>query len=188
MAKKFIEPTQGRLLLSEPALRDYYFARSVVLLVEHSETEGTVGLILNKPIHMKLNEVAKDFPNVDYPIYLGGPVHPERLFYLHTIGEAIPGSIKVFNDVYWGGDITRLIELIELNQVDKSQVRFFIGYSGWNPGQLNNELSEKSWIVSSTNKRSIMGAHPEKLWSKLIKQMGSDYAIWANFPPDPVLN
>lgn len=188
MTKRFVEPTQGRLLLSEPALRDYYFSRSVVLLVEHSESEGTVGLILNKPINMRLNEVAKDFPNIDFPIYLGGPVHPERLFYLHTLGEAVPGSIKVFNGVYWGGDITSLIELIELEQIDKNQVRFFIGYSGWNPGQLNNELSEKSWIVSTTNKNNIMGPSPEKLWSKLLKQMGSDYAIWANFPLDPILN
>jgi putative transcriptional regulator len=188
MTNRFIKPSQGRLLLSEPALRDNYFSRSVVLLVEHSDTEGSIGLIINKPIHMKLNEVAKDFPHIDYPIFLGGPVHPDRLFYLHTKGELIPGSVKVFEGVYWGGDITKVVELIENKELNKAQVRFFIGYSGWNPGQLDSELSEKSWIVSITNKKSVMGPSPEKLWSNLIKQMGGDYAIWANFPADPILN
>ncbi|MFO8066025.1 MAG: YqgE/AlgH family protein, partial [Bacteroidales bacterium] len=82
MTKRFIEPSTGRMLLSEPALQDYYFARSVVLLVEHSEADGTIGLILNKPINLKLNEVIKDFPDITYPLYLGGPVHPDRLFYI----------------------------------------------------------------------------------------------------------
>ncbi len=72
-------PSRGKLLISEPALRDFYFGRSVVLLVEHTDGEGTIGLILNKPIHLKLNQVVKEFPDNEFPLFLGGPVHPERL-------------------------------------------------------------------------------------------------------------
>ncbi len=183
-----LQPSQGRLLISEPALRDFYFGKSVVLLVEHSKEDGTFGLIINKPVHLKLNEVVKDFPNIDFPLYLGGPVHPERLFYLHTLGDQIPGSIQVFDNLYWGGDIKKLMELIDLKLVGPSQVKFFIGYAGWEPGQLDREMGENSWIVTQGTLNCILADNPENLWGSTLKKMGNDYAIWANFPSDPILN
>ncbi len=183
-----LQPSQGRLLISEPALRDFYFSKSVVLLVEHSPDEGTFGLIINKPVHLKLNEVVKDFPKIDFPLYLGGPVHPERLFYLHTLGDKIPGSLHVFGDLYWGGEIKKLMELIELKLVGPSDVKFFIGYSGWEPGQLNREMGEKSWIVTQATLDCVLADSPETMWGSILKKMGNDYAIWANYPSDPILN
>lgn len=183
-----IKPSQGRLLISEPALRDFYFSRSIVLLVEHTAEEGTFGLIINKPINLKLNEVVKDFPQNEFPLYLGGPVHPERLFYLHTLGEQLPGSIHVFGNIYWGGDIQRLMEMIDLNMVSRNQVKFFIGYSGWDAGQLNKEMEEKSWIVTQATARGVLSNNPKDMWGNILKKLGNDYAIWANFPADPILN
>ncbi len=183
-----LQPSPGRILISEPALRDFYFSRSVVLLAEHTDEEGSMGIILNKPVNLKLNDVGKEFPNVDYPLYLGGPVHPDRLFYLHTLGDKIPGAMKIMDGLYWGGEIQKLIELIDLKLVSQEQVRFFIGYSGWEPSQLNDELKEKSWIVASSSLDIIMASKPEKLWSNMLKKLGNDYAIWANFPADPILN
>ncbi len=183
-----LKPSQGRLLISEPALRDFYFSKSVVLLVEHSAEEGTFGLIINKPVHLKLNEVVKDFPEVDFPLYLGGPVHPERLFYLHTLGEQIPGSIQVQDNLFWGGDIDKLMELINLNLISPSQVKFFIGYAGWESGQLDREMGESSWIVTQSSLDFILADNPETLWASILKKMGNEYAIWANFPSDPILN
>lgn len=188
MLRRYSQPAQGRILISEPALKDFYFSRSVVLLAEHSNELGAQGLILNKPLNLKLNEIVKDFPRTQFPVYLGGPVHPDRLFYLHTLGERIPGSEKIFGDIYWGGEIQKLIELIDLKLVTSEQVRFFIGYAGWSPNQLENELTEKSWIVSDTHKSCIMESEPEKLWTNMLKALGNDYAIWANYPPDPILN
>lgn len=158
------------------------------MLVEHNDTEGTIGLILNKPIKLKLNEVVKEFPNTDFPLFLGGPVHPERLYYLHTLGDRIPGSIEIISGLYWGGEISRIIELIELNLVTTRDVRFFIGYSGWEPKQLDRELTEKSWIVTQCSLETAMNQRPETMWSELLKDLGDDYAIWANFPADPILN
>lgn len=183
-----LQPSQGRLLISEPSLMDFYFGKSVVLLIEHSAEEGTFGLIINKPVHLKLNEVVKDFPRVDFPLYLGGPVHPERLFYLHTLGEKIPGSQHVFGDLYWGGDIKKLMELIDLKLVTPEEVKFFIGYSGWDAGQLSREMKEKSWIVTQGTLDCVLAGTPESLWSNTLKKLGNDYAIWANFPSDPILN
>jgi putative transcriptional regulator len=186
--QKIKQPSKGRMLISEPTLRDFYFSKSVVLLVDHSEEDGTFGLIINKPIHLKLNEVVKDFPENDFPLYLGGPVHPERLFYLHTLGEKIPGSIQVFNNLYWGGEIQKLMDLIDLKLVGPDQVKFFIGYSGWEAGQLNREMGENSWIVTQGSKNCVLASKPEELWSNILKKLGNDYAIWANFPSDPILN
>lgn len=183
-----LQPSPGRLLISEPSLRDFYFGKSVVLLVEHTAEEGTFGLIINKPIHLKLNEVVKDFPEIDFPLYLGGPVHPERLFYIHTLGDQIPGSLKIFGDLYWGGEIKKLMELIDLKLVTPSQVRFFIGYSGWDAGQLNKEMGENSWIVTQATKNCVLADNAETLWANNLKKLGNDYAIWANFPADPILN
>ena len=181
-------PSRGKLLISEPALRDFYFGRSVVLLVEHNETEGSIGLILNKPIHLKLKDVVKEFPQNDFPLFLGGPVHPERLFYLHTRGDKIPGSIEIMDGLFWGGEIQKLMEMIDLNLVTTEDVRFFIGYSGWELKQLDRELLEKSWIITQCSKELAMEQKPEKLWSNMLKELGNDYAIWANFPADPILN
>lgn len=188
MKKSKTPPSRGKMLISEPALRDFYFGRSVVLLVEHNEEEGSIGLILNKPIHLKINEVVKEFPQVTYPLFLGGPVHPERLYYLHTLGEKVPGSIEILPGLFWGGEIDLLIELIELKVVSPNDVRFFIGYSGWEPGQLNRELGEKSWIVTQCSLETAMEQKPDKMWSSILKELGNDYAIWSNFPADPILN
>jgi len=183
-----LQPSQGRLLISEPSLMDFYFGKSIVLLIEHTADEGTFGLIINKPIHLKLNEVVKDFPKIDFPLYLGGPVHPERLFYLHTLGDQIPGSLHVFDDLYWGGDINKLMEMIDLKLVGPSQVKFFIGYAGWSAGQLSREMNEKSWIVTQGSIDCVLAQKPEQLWGNNLKKLGNDYAIWANFPSDPILN
>lgn len=188
MKQPIYKPSRGKLLISEPALQDFYFGRSAVLLVEHNEGEGSVGLILNKPIHLKLKEVVKEFPNIDFPLFLGGPVHPERLYYLHTLGDNVPGSIEIIKGLYWGGQIEKLMELIDLNLVSTKDVRFFIGYSGWEPGQLDKEMLEKSWIVTQCSKKTAMNIKPEKMWSNVLKEMGNDYAIWSNYPADPILN
>jgi putative transcriptional regulator len=186
--KQKLQPLKGRFLISEPALMDFYFGKSVVLLVEHDDEEGTFGLIINKPVHLKLNEVIKDFPKIDFPLFLGGPVHPDRLFYLHTLGDKIPGCQHVFDNMYWGGDINKIIEMIDLKLATPADVKFFIGYSGWEAGQLNKEMEQKSWIVTHASLKCVVAKKPEILWTNILKKMGNEYAIWAHFPSDPILN
>jgi len=187
-SKSILRPSAGKLLISEPALHDFYFSRSVVLLANHNQEEGSLGLILNKPINLKLKEVVKEFPNNDFPLFLGGPVHPERLFFLHKLGNRVGGSIEIVDGLFWGGEIEKLMELIDLKLVQPDEVKFFIGYSGWDPGQLDRELKENSWIVSQCSGDLVMNDKPEKLWGAILKELGSDYAIWSNYPPDPILN
>lgn len=182
-----IKPGRGKILISEPFLWDYFFKRSVVLLAEHNE-EGTFGVIVNKPIKAGFNEVVKDFPEFQSKIYLGGPVQSDSLFFIHTVGEQIENSLEILPGIYWGGDIDRVREMIELGLLQPAQIRFFIGYSGWAPKQLEDELLRNSWLVSNITAHDLLNSNPKMLWSRSLRRMGKEYAHWNNFPDDPTLN
>lgn len=185
--KKILKPMKGRLLISEPSLSDFYFKQSVVLLAEHNE-DGSFGLIINKPINVKLFEVTKDFPHFDAQLFLGGPVKTDSIFFIHTLGEEIEGSLKIMNGLYWGGEISVIKELMMLQKITPDDIRFFVGYSGWAARQLDREMEENSWIVSKTKAEHIINMNPGKMWSQYIRSLGKEYAIWANFPADPSMN
>ncbi|MEJ2595455.1 MAG: YqgE/AlgH family protein [bacterium] len=182
-----IKPARGRLLLSEPFMGDFYFGRSVVLLAEHNE-EGTFGVIMNKPVTAKFNEVLKDFPAFDATVYLGGPVESNSLFYIHTIGENIEGATEIMKGLYWGGDIEMLKEMILLKTIQPEDIRFFIGYSGWGANQLDTELKRNSWVITRTSKSRLMKMNPMNMWENLLDNMGDNYRYWSKFPVDPNMN
>jgi putative transcriptional regulator len=179
---------QGRVLISEPFLNDTYFKRSVVLLTEHSE-EGSVGFVLNKPVDLSVNDVLNDFPRVDAEMSIGGPVNTNTIHYIHTLGERLPNSVKVLDKLYWGGDFDILKDLIRQDPNLSNQVRFFLGYAGWSPKQLDNELSENAWLISEMNPEQIMRGPDNDLWRKILeKSRDKKYRTWINFPENPGMN
>ncbi len=181
-----LAPEQGRILLSEPLLSDTYFKRSVVLLTEHSD-KGAVGFVLNKPVDLPLNEVLADFPDFNAQVYIGGPVAKDTIHFLHTLGELIPNSVHVMDNIYWGGDFDSLKELINEGIVEPAQVRFFLGYSGWSPNQLEGEIEENAWLVTRVESEKIMSAD-KNIWKKTLDELGKKYKVWANFPENPAMN
>lgn len=187
MNRNKLKPGKGRLLISDPFLHDPSFKRSVILLTEHNE-EGSVGFILNKPINIKLNDALEEFPKFDTDIYFGGPVQRDSLYYIHTMGNSISDSIEIYDGLYWGGNFEALKILIERKEVDPSELRFFMGYSGWKGEQLNAEMKKDSWIVTPASIESIMDIPHEKLWNNILKGLGKNYAMLANFPEFPSLN
>ena len=187
MSSNKLKPGKGKLLISDPFLHDPSFKRSVILLIEHNQ-EGSVGFILNKPVDIKLNDALEEFPKFDTNLYFGGPVQKDSLYYIHTMGNSIIDSIEIYDGLYWGGNFEALKILIKTNEVKASDLRFFIGYSGWGSDQLDKELKEKSWIVAPSKTEHIMDTNPEKLWNSILKDMGKDYAMLANFPEHPSLN
>ncbi len=182
-----IKPAQGTLLISEPFLKDYYFRRSVILLAEHDET-GSFGLIVNKPVEIKLNEIIIDFPHFEADIYIGGPVRTDSLFVLHTLGNKIEKSSKIMNGLYWGGDIDMIKSMIEDKRITKNDIRFYIGYSGWEAKQLEREMDENSWVVAKAKSNKVLFESPESMWKNMLKSMGEEYAMWVNYPLDPIMN
>jgi len=186
MEKPRIKPKQGSILISEPSLRDFYFRQSVILLAEHNE-EGTFGVIINKPIEARLKDIIKGFSGYNLPVYLGGPVKTDSIFFIHTRSD-IPRSVPIMEGLYWGGDLDEIKAMLKNKTMSPREIRFFVGYSGWSANQLDREIKEKSWVLSQTTVSEVINDHPETLWSNYLKNMGQDYAIWANFPSDPSFN
>ena len=182
-----LKAKKGRLLISEPSLNDNFFFKSVILLTHHNDAES-IGLILNQPTKINLNEILNDIPLSDFPIYIGGPVANQSLHFIHTLGALIPESKKITDDVYFGGDFDTVIQLMHDKKITKNEIRFFVGYSGWDGEQLNNEIREDSWIVENVKDNLCMSYSTPKLWSDIIKTKKIKYAIWTNMPKDPSLN
>ena len=181
-----ILPKQGRVLISGPFLNDEYFSRSVVLITEHNE-KGTMGFVLNKPMNVNLQDLIKDFPSFEGRISVGGPVGVDRIQVLHKLGSLIPNSIHVFDDIFWGGDFEVVKSMIEKNQIQKDEILFFLGYSGWAANQLETEIKEDSWLVAELTPKEIMSFN-KKIWNKALKKLDSKYKIWENFPENPNYN
>ena len=182
-----INPTKGKLLIAEPSiLNDSSFNRSVVLLTEHNE-EGSVGFILNKLSPFKLTELVSEI-NIDLPVYFGGPVEQENLYFIHKNPQIIEGSIEIGNGFYWGGNIETIVKAINNAIIKADEIRFFLGYSGWEVDQLNEELEIDSWVVIENDFTNILNADDTTLWKDQMIQLGGDYLIWANAPLNPSLN
>lgn len=182
-----VAPQKGRILIAEPFLSGNYFNRSVVLLVAYSE-KGAVGFILNKKVEFPITEAFPDFPDFDTEVYLGGPVATDSIYFIHKLGDRIPGSIHVVDNLYWGGDFDTIKREISLGTIDSSEIRFFLGYSGWDAGQLEEELKDDSWLVTDADQESVMGEMDPNSWFSFVKKVGDRYSIWKNFPENPSMN
>ncbi len=178
---------QGRLLVSEPFMRDNYFRRAVVILAELNE-KGTVGFMLNKPVEMFVHEVIPKFSRTDHTIYFGGPVQRDQLFYVHTLGDKIANSILIAPGLLWLGDFEQVQKMVEKREIGQREIRFFIGYSGWESGQIEGEMEKKSWFVSKINREMVFDQDTKNLWGNAIKSLGKEFEPMANFPEDPMLN
>lgn len=181
------ELDKGKCLISEPFSPDSYFGRSVVLITEHNEEDGTLGYILNKPVDLKISELFPDFPIFDAQCYIGGPVNPDTIHYIHNRIDLLPESLQVTDNVYWGGDFEILKDLVNANLIKPNEIKFYLGYSGWAPEQLLQEIEDKFWIVSEIDPKSIMKKN-HNIWKELLNEKGNSYALWANAPVNPGMN
>lgn len=177
---------KGKALVSEPFLPDPNFNRTVILIIEHNH-EGSLGFVLNRDSDHNLNDVVEGFPDFESKIFVGGPVGTDQLFFLHTNPKNFIGGQEVMPNLFWGGNLEKLKLLMESNEISNQDIRFFIGYSGWSPGQLAQELKEKSWIVTSLTSEEVL-IQSQDFWQKTMQSLGTKFEIMANFPEDPRLN
>ncbi len=178
---------KGKLLLAEPFMADPYFKRAVVLMCEHQK-HGSLGFILNKPTDLTIHDVMPEFPPFDVPLYYGGPVHIDRLHFMHNLGDLINDSLKISDGVYWGGDFKELQFLITNEMVTPQNVRFFVGHAGWSEGQLTEEMEEGSWIAADMHANYLFKADPANLWKMVMGNKGAAFEILAELPDESLLN
>ena len=122
------KPRQGKLLLSEPFMNDPNFKRTVILLASHNE-EGSVGFVLNRPMELRLEQIIEDFPNSELPIWDGGPVQRDSLFYIHTLGDVVPDSIPIAGGLFWNGNFETIKALITDLSREAEKLGLRLGWS-----------------------------------------------------------
>lgn len=182
-----IKPSKGKLLIAEPSiLNDDSFNRTIILLTEHTPN-STVGFILNRPLDYTIKDIIPEI-DCDFLVYQGGPVEQDNLYFVHNSPELIPNSIEVSNGIFWGGNFDSLKQVLIDRQIQSSQIRFFLGYSGWSGNQLDNEIETNSWFVSENDFSNIFSVDNKSLWKNKLLQRGGEYKIWANAPSDIHLN
>mgnify|MGYP003402420565 FL=1 len=181
-------PKKGHLLIAEPStLGDVSFNRSVVLLAEHND-EGSIGFILNKPLNYTINDLLPEI-EASFKLYNGGPVEQDNLYFIHNIPEIIPNSVEISNGIYWGGDFETTKHLINTGEINKNNIRFFLGYSGWSVNQLEMEMQENAWIVSENSlKKKLLSKSSNQFWKEKIIEQGGEYVLFSNAPENPMLN
>lgn len=176
-------PHSGQLLVSEPFLADPNFRKTVVLLCEH-EDQGSVGFVVNRLLNAMTDEVIPGLLNYNFPVFYGGPVEQNTLHFIHRVGNLIENSFPIGNNVYWGGNIETINDLIESGKADVSDFRFFIGYSGWGEGQLRAEIEEKAWWLLPIHDTLVFSDDLEEIWPTAVRMLGPDFAYLADSPED----
>ncbi|WP_242928133.1 YqgE/AlgH family protein [Pontibacter vulgaris] len=186
--ERLTKPQSGSILISEPYLGDPNFERTVVLLCSHDATEGSFGLVLNRVSNLKLSDVIDLYnDSFDMTLGIGGPVQYNTLHYVHRISQ-LAQAVKLGEDVFWGGDFEMLRNMIGSGIVSTSDIKFFLGYSGWTPGQLEEEIDKNVWIVNNNAANKLFNLEADTLWRNILRQMGGKYKVLANYPVDPRLN
>lgn len=175
------------LIATPTIIGDYNFHRAAVLIVD-CKTSGELGFIVNKKMPYTLDELVEEVHN-PFPVYFGGPVEQDNLFFIHRLGNQIPDSIHLQEDLFWSGDFQTVISLIESKKITSDQIRFFLGYSGWSEGQLEAEINADSWIrMESIALNEWMENSCEDFWKNQMRKLGGRYLLWSNAPENPLSN
>ena len=182
-----VELSGGVLLIAEPFLKDPNFMRTVVLLCDHKE-EGSFGFVLNKHFKHTLDELIPEFEGRKIPVFTGGPVQVDTLHFLHSYPDLLPGSHKIIDGVYWGGDFEMMKDMLLKGKLDEQRIRFYIGYSGWDSNQLEEEMKGKSWLTAKAVKNIVFHRTASAIWKDSLQLLGGEYAMMGNYPIDPQLN
>jgi putative transcriptional regulator len=137
----------GVYIKSTDALIGSFFEKTTILLVQHNEA-GSLGFVTNKSFEKSLHELI-EFKHVKpFPLMDGGPVDRDHLFVLHKRPELIEGGEQIPNGLYLGGNMKQVIEAINTKSANKQEIQLFIGYCGWDVGELEAEVEEGSWTFS----------------------------------------
>ncbi len=174
----------GVLLLADPTLLEPHFARTVILLCEHSST-GAMGIVLNRPLQVLLEEVLQEPDALGEPgavLHWGGPVSGEQLCLLH--GGATTSGEQIVPGVVLDADL----EAARAARKADQSVRFFLGCAGWGEDQLEEEMEEGTWRIVPATADAVFAPSPGALWAHLIADQDPDLAWIRHVPDDPSVN
>ena len=182
-----VKSLKGQLLLDGGKLSGSFFHRTVVLVCQH-DAEGALGLVLNRPSgNIVSDAIVAEFPDrmKDMPLFLGGPVQTAALSFLHS-DDFVPHA-NVIPNLNMGHSLEALLELGESYSTTQ-RLKIFAGYSGWSPGQLEDEIKRGAWVMHPATLDLIFDSKPENLWKKILDKKGWEYRLLATAPDDLTWN
>jgi len=138
----------GTIITSTPDINDPNFENTPILIVEHND-RGAVGFIAHLPLMKNLNELAEFTQYPPVPLFIGGPVDQGNLFFLHRRPDLIEGGLLIKDGVYYGGDFQQVLAHLKDQTLAEKDIRLLIGYAGWDPQQLEEEIKEGSWVITN---------------------------------------
>jgi putative transcriptional regulator len=180
---------KGSFLVATPALADPNFAGSVVLVCEHSP-EGTMGLIVNRPLAVKLAEILPPDlvpPGASAKVHQGGPVKNDHLLFLHGFPKPGLDAHPVCDGVFLGGDTELLKQALAAAQAPVF-LRCYLGYAGWGSGQLEAEMAGGAWLLKPAQAKDVFSIDLETLWTRLVGQQAGAKSDPSAPPQGPELN
>jgi putative transcriptional regulator len=180
-----VESLKGQLLIASSSLFDPNFRRSIILVAEHTD-EGALGVVLNRPAPVAVQDIAPPLAGLvppSDPIFIGGPVQPEAVVVLADFQDPDRADLLVFGSI---GFLTGSVEVEATEGVRRA--RIFAGYAGWGPGQLDAEIEEDSWIVEPALAEDVFAEDPQALWTAVLRRKGRDFAMLSLMPVDPRTN
>ena len=183
-----VKSMKGQLLLDSGQLRGSFFQRTVVLVCQHDVEEGAFGLVLNRATGSNAGDmIVADLPEAlkASPLFLGGPVQPTALSFLHT--DSFLPDANVLPNLNLGHSLDSLVEIGESFSGTR-QIKIFAGYAGWSPGQLEDELKRDAWLTHPASLELVFDGEPGQLWQKVLRQKGWKYRLMGDMPEDPSLN
>ena len=189
----------GTLLVATPALESLAFDRAVVLITHYSATDITMGLVINQPLGKRIQRYAADSlqqlaggedacAELGRIFYQGGPVHQRYLFFLHRLDGLVEGGTQILDGLYLGGDLDTKYAEADILQPDAPRLRFYLGYAGWEPGQLESEISAGTWFLAPGESEVVLASTPETMWQTVMYSLGGKYRPISVFPKDPSVN
>lgn len=183
-------PHGGEVLIASPLLKDPNFSRTVILILEQDAKRGHIGLVLNRELNISMQDICNlAAPAGNAKVYQGGPVDLQRLFWLHSLGDKLPGSVEILPGLYVGGNYDDLLTLIDSGFDLKGKIRFYLGYAGWDAGQVADEIRMDAWHAALVpDPRYLITASSDSLWSDLVRMLGPDFRHWLIIPQDPAQN
>ena len=174
---------QGQLLLDSGQLGGSFFQRTVVLICQHN-AEGAFGLVLNRSLGKTVGEmIVADLPAAlkGSPLYLGGPVQPSALSFLHS--DAFIPDANVIPNLSLGHSLDSLVEIGEALSPTR-KIKMFAGYAGWSPGQLEDEMKRKAWLTHPASLELVFDTDCDQLWQVILRRKGWKYKLLAQSPED----
>lgn len=175
----------GDLLIADPSIiGDETFHRAAVFISAIHEN-SPMGFIINKPFDFPLSDVLPEINNDKFPLYFGGPVDNDLLFVLHNSPAFGANSQPVNQEIYFSAEIEKVLIALKEGILNQNNCRFFLGYSGWTSGQLEQEIKQKNWLTYSLKTKNIFQLDTLNLWRNTMKNKGNNYQLWANAPDNP---